>query len=143
MKKFISLASACLGRVGFYFLLVILVFAMIAAVTGYATINVALVWSALLFGALLGLSDGVYTLKFLGSYAVKAIVHTVLAVLSFALSFVLVSGVIETGKSAVWSIFLFGCLAALITVIRGIIHMVCAKKENETKTYDYLYTPKN
>ncbi len=135
--------SAYLGRVGLYFLVIILLFSLIALVTGSSTVNLVLVWSALLFGVLLALADGVFNLKFLGSYAVKLVIHAVLAVIAFAVSFVLVSGVIETGKSAVWSIFLFACLVVIVAAVRGVIHMVCAKKENETKSYDYLYTPQN
>ncbi len=143
MKKCISLVSAYLGRVGFYFLLTILLFSLIALVTGSSTVNLVLIWSALLFGGLLGLADEVFKIRFLGSYAVKTVIHSVLAVLAFAISFVFVSGVIETEQSKVWSIFLFAILVLIVAVIRGITHMLLSKKANETKSYDYLYTSKD
>ncbi len=142
MKKFIALASAYLGRVGFYFLLTLVVFSLIAQITGSSTVNLVLVWSALMFGALLGLANGVFSLKFLGIYAVKLIVHGILAVASFALSFVLCSGVIESGRSAVWSIFLFAVFMTVMEALRGIIHALATRKENANKSYDYLYTAK-
>ncbi len=143
MKKFITLASAYFGRVGFYFLLTISLFAIIASATGSATVNLVLIWSALLFAALIGLADGVFKLKFLGSYPVKLMIHIVLSTLSFALSFVLISGVIESGKSKVWSIFLFLIFASLVGVVRGIFYAIMKKKQNADQSYDYLYTPKN
>lgn len=143
MKKFISIASSYLGHVGFYFLLVILVFSFIALATASATFNLVLVWSALLFAALLGLSDGVFALKFLGSYFLKAVIHVVLAVASFAISFVAASGVIETGSTAVMGVLLFAVLMAVITAIRCVIYYLGSKKENESKAYDYLYTSKS
>ena len=140
MKKFVSLASSYLGHVGFYFLSVILVFSFIALATGSATFNLVLVWSTLLFAALLGLSDGVFALKFLGSYLLKAFIHVVLAIASFAISFIAVSGVIEAGSTAVMGVLLFAVLMVIITAIRCAFHYVGAKKENESKAYNYLYT---
>jgi len=143
MKKFVSIASSYLGHVGFYFLLVILVFSFIALAAASATFNLVLVWSALLFSALLGLFDGVYSLKFLGSYLLKAFLHVVFATASFAISFIAVSGVIEAGSTAVVGVLLFAVLMIIITAIRCTFHYVGAKKENENKAYDYLYTSKN
>ncbi len=143
MKKLLSLVPGYVGRMGFYFLLVIVIFSVISAATGGSTVNLALVWSALVFGAVLSLADGVFALKFLGSYAVKLIVHTAIAIGAFALAFVAVSGVIEGGRSAVWSIFLFAILMCVISGIRAVIHAFAAKKENDQKSYDYLYTAKD
>ncbi len=143
MKKFTSILSSYLGHVGFYFLLVMLIFAFVALATFSATVNLVLIWSALLFSALLALWDFAFKLKFLGAYAVKLILHTILTVLSFALSFVWVSGVIESGKSAVWSILIFSIFMIFIAGIRSVFHVMASKKENESKTYDYLYTPKD
>ncbi len=143
MKKFVSIASAYLGHVGFYFLAVVLVFALIALATASATVNLVLIWSALLFAALLALADGVYALKFLGSYLLKAFIHTVLAVAAFALSFVAVSGVIQSGSTAVMGVLLFAVLMVVITAVRCVCHYVGYKKQNENKAYDYLYTSKN
>ena len=143
MKKFISIASSYLGHVGFYFLAVIVVFASIAAVAASTTFNIVLVWTALLFAALLGIADGVFALKFLGSYLVKATLHAVLAIVAFAISFVGGSGVIEGGKTAVMGVLLFSALMVLITVIRCVLYYATAKKENENKSYQYLYTAKD
>lgn len=143
MKKFISIASSYLGHLGFYFLLVMLVFSFIALATGSATVNLPLVWTALMFAALLGLADGVFALKFLGSYFLKAFIHVVLAIASFAIAFIAVSGVIESGRTAVVGVLFFAVLMLLITSVRCVIYYAVAKKANEKKTYDYLYTPKD
>jgi hypothetical protein len=143
MKKFVSIVSSYLGHVGFYFLLVILVFSFIALAAASATFNLVLVWSALLFSALLGLSDGLYALKFLGSYLLKAFLHVIFATASFAISFIAVSGVIEAGSTAVVGVLLFAVLMVIITAIRCVFYYVGSKKENENKAYDYLYTSKN
>ncbi len=142
MKKLTEILSSYFGHMGFYFLLAELPFALIALVTKSATFNLVLVWSALLFAAMLALCDLVFLVKAIRSYAVKLSIHAVLAVVCFAVAFVAVSGVIESGKSALWSIFLFAIFMILVSGIRGVLHMVLSKKENDTKTYDYLYTPK-
>ena len=143
MKKFISIASSYLGRLGFYFLLVILVFSFIALATGSATVNLALVWTALVFAALLWLADGIFALKFIGSYLLKAFIHVVLAIASFAISFIAISGVIEAGRTAVVGVLFFAVLMLLITSVRCVIYYACAKKANENKAYNYLYTTKD
>ena len=140
MKKFISIASSYLGHVGVYFLLVVLVFSFIAQATGSATFNLVLVWSSLLFAAFLGLSDGVFALKFLGSYLLKAFIHVILATASFAISFIAVSGVINSGSTAVIGVLAFAVLMVIIAAVRCVIYYVGAKKENESKSYNYLYT---
>ncbi len=141
MKKVYSVVSSYLGHVGFYFLLTILVFSIVALVKVSSTFNLVLVWSALLFAALLALADGVFALKFLGSYLVKLVVHIILATVAFAISFVFVSdGVIEESSTAVVGVLAFAFVMILISVVRGVIHSAFAKKENESKAYHYLYT---
>ncbi len=141
-KRLTSLLSSYLGHMGFYFLLAVLPFAFVALVTMASTFNLVVIWSALLFAALLALCDFVFLVKAIRSYAVKLSIHAVLAVVCFAIAFVAVSGVIESGKSALWSIFLFAVFMILVSVIRGVLYTLMTKKANDTKTYDYLYTPK-
>ena len=141
MKKVYSVVSSYLGHVGFYFLLTILFFSIVALVKVSTTFNLVLVWSALLFAALLRLADGVFALKFLGSYLVKLVVHIIFATAAFAISFVWVSdGVIEESSTAVVGVLAFAFIMILISVVRGVVHTAFAKKENESKAYNYLYT---
>ncbi len=143
MKKFLSAAHDYLGRVGFYFLLTLLVFAVVALATAAQVIDIGLVWAGALFGVLLAFADYVYSLRVLGSYVVKALVHTVLAVIAFAIAFIWVADVITEGSTAVVGVLMFAVLMTIITVIRCIVHTVLARKENSKKQYDYLYTPKD
>jgi hypothetical protein len=133
--------SSYLGHVGFYFLLTILFFSVVALVKVSATFNLVLVWSALLFAALLGLADVVFALKFLGSYLVKLVVHIILATVAFAVSFVWISGgIIEESSTAVVGVLAFAFIMILVSVVRGVVHTAFSKKENENKAYNYLYT---
>ena len=141
MKKVYSAVSSYLGHVGFYFLLTILFFSVVALVKVSATFNLVLVWSALLFAALLGLADVVFALKFLGSYLVKLVVHIILATVAFAVSFVWISGgIIEESSTAVVGVLAFAFIMILVSVVRGVVHTAFSKKENENKAYNYLYT---
>jgi hypothetical protein len=141
MKKVYSVVSSYLGHVGFYFLLTILFFSVVALVKVSATFNLVLVWSALLFAALLGLADVVFALKFLGSYLVKLVVHIILATVAFAVSFVWISGgIIEESSTAVVGVLAFAFIMILVSVVRGVVHTAFSKKENENKAYNYLYT---
>ncbi len=142
MKKYAAIVSSYLGRVGFYFLLTILLFSFVALATYSTTFNLVLVWTSLLFALLLGLADGIFAIKGKVSYALKLCLYTLIAIAAFSVSFVLISGVIESGKSAVWSIFLFAIFMVVVSGVRGAIYAVMAKKENEGKSYDYLYTAK-
>ncbi len=143
MKKFISVASDYLGRVGLYFLLTLIVFAVIAVVKASQVVALGLVWAGILFGALLALADYVYRIKALGSYLVKAVIHVVLAVVAFAIAFVWVAGVVSEGSTAMVGVIAFTVLMTLLTAIRCIVHSVMERKENSEKQYDYLYMPKN
>lgn len=143
MKKFLSLTSEYLGRVGLYFLLTQLVFAILAVVKVSNVIALGLVWAGLVFGVLMALSDYVYRVKALGSYFLKAFLHTVLAVISFAIAFVWAADVIAEGSTAVIGVLAFAIVMAVVSVIRCVLHSLLARKENSEKKYDYLYTSSN
>ena len=143
MKKMISFCRSYLGHMGAYFMLTMLVFGFVSLVMESPTVNLVLIWTALLFAALVALCDLVFGLSFLGSYLVKITVHGILTIASFALSFVFVSGVIERGKTAVYGVIAFSVFYLILAVIRSVYHIATAKKENAKKEYQSLYTPKN
>ncbi len=143
MKKMISFCRSYLGHMGAYFMLTMLVFGFVSLVMESPTVNLVLIWTDLLFAALVALCDLVFGLSFLGSYLVKITVHGILTIASFAMSFVFVSGVIERGKTAVYGVIAFSVFYLILAVIRSVYHIATAKKENAKKEYQSLYTPKN
>ena len=62
---------------------------------------------------------------------------------SFAVSFILVAGVIERGKTAVYGVIAFSLFYVILATVRCVYHYATAKKENAKKDYQSLYTPKN
>lgn len=143
MKKLISFLRSYLGHMGAYFMFPMLIFGFVSIVMDSATVNLVLIWSSLLFGALVALCDYVYKLSFLGSFLVKMVIHGILTVLSFAFSFVFVSGVIERGKTAVYVVLFFSVFYLILAAIRCAYHFLLDRKENSKKEYTNLYTPKN
>lgn len=143
MKKFFSAVYDYVGHVGFYFLLTMLVFSCIAVAKASSVVALGLVWAGITFGILMGFADYVYRIKILGSYVLKAFIHTVLAVIAFAVAFVWVADVIAEGSTAVVGVLAFAVLMAVVSVIRCVIHSILARKENAKKEYEYLYTSSN
>ena len=126
---------------GAYFMFTILLFSLVAINDGM--FRLILVWSALLFGALVALCDLVIVFPMTRSYVVNTIIHGILTIFSFAIAFVWFSGAIERGKTAVFGILAFSVLYLILAVIRCVYHFVTTRKENEKKEYQNLYTPKN
>lgn len=143
MKKLISFVRSYLGHAGAYFMLTMLVFGVVALATDSATVNLRLIWTALLFGVLVALCDYIFVCSFLGSYLAKVVFHGILTVASFAVSFVWVSGLIERGKTAVFGVLFFAVFYVILAVIRCVYHFAGEKKANAKKEYHSLYTPKD
>ncbi len=139
----ISFLRSYFGHMGVYFMIPMVIFGFVSIAMDSPTVNLVLIWSSLLFGALLALCDFVFSLSFLGSYLVKTVIHGVLTIVSFAVSFIAVSGVIERGKTAVYGVLLFSVLYLIVASVRLANHHAIAKKENVEKEYKNLYTPKN
>ena len=110
MKKWLSFLRSYVGHVGAYFMFTILAFVLFSKAIGLPsdTFNTPLVWTSLLFAALVGAADYVFRLAFLGSYYVKLVVHGILVTVSFALSFVVASDLVERGRTAMFGILSFG-----------------------------------
>ena len=139
----ISFIRSYFGHTGAYFMLTMLVFGFVSLAIESQTVNLVLIWSALLFGALTALCDLVYLFTFLRSYLAKTAIHGILTVISFAISFVAVSGVIERGKTAIYGVLFFSVFYLIIAAIRCVYHYTTAKKDNAKKAYQSLYTPQN
>jgi hypothetical protein len=107
------------------------------------TFNLVLLWAGLLFAGLVALCDLVFGISVLGSYLAKVVIHGILTVASFAVSFILVAGVIERGKTAVYGVIAFSVFYVILATVRCVYHYATAKKENAKKDYQSLYTPKN
>jgi|GEM_PF-1315080 hypothetical protein len=145
MKKWLSFLRSYVGHVGAYFMFTILAFVLFSKAIGLPsdTFNTPLVWTSLLFAALVGAADYVFRLAFLGSYYVKLVVHGILVTVSFALSFVVASDLVERGRTAMFGILSFFVFYLVIAAVRCVYHSVTAKKSNERESYTNLYTPKN
>lgn len=143
MKKMISLFRSYFGHMGVYFMLTMLVFGFVSVILESATVNFVLIWTALLFAGLVALCDLIFKLSFLGSYIVKVLVHGILTIAAFAVSFIWVSGVIERGKTAVYGVIFFSVFYLILAVIRCVYYFATSTKENAKKEYQSLYTPKN
>lgn len=143
MKKMISFIRSYLGHMGAYFMLTMLVFGFVTVALESPTFNLVLLWAALLFAGLVALCDLVFGISVLGSYLAKVVIHGILTVASFAVSFILVAGVIERGKTAVYGVIAFSIFYVILATVRCVYHYATAKKENAKKDYQSLYTPKN
>ena len=143
MKKVISILRSYLGHAGAYFMFSILPFAIFSYSTGGATVNLPLIWSALLFGALVALCDFLFVIPLIRSYLVNVFLHGILSVASFAIAFVWATNMIERGRTAVFGVLLFSVLYIILAVIRCAYHFATMKKENSEKAYVNIYTPKD
>lgn len=143
MKKFISFVRSYLGHVGAYFMFTMLLFILFSMALGLpsSTFNTPLVWTSLLFAALVGIADYVFFLPV--SYFLKLVIHGVLSTAAFGLSFVAVSGLVERGRTGLFGILGFLVFYVVLAVIRGIYHSVTERKAREGSGYTSLYTPKN
>ena len=141
MKKFISGLKSYIGHMGAYFMFSVLAFAVPAALLQSPTLNMPLIWAALTFGILVAFCDLIYIIPSLRSYLAKTVIHGILTISSFAISFIWVSGLIERGRTALFGVLFFSVLYLILAVVRCVYYFVTVKKENEKKVYTNLYTP--
>ena len=143
MKKIISFLKSYIGHMGAYFMISVLVFTIAAAILKSSTVNLPLIWAAVTFGALVALCDLLFVIPLIRSYFVNVVLHGILTVASFAISFISVSGLIERGRTAVFGVIFFSVLYIILAAIRCAYHFSTVKKENEKQEYKSLYTPKD
>ena len=143
MKKVISVFKSYLGHAGAYFMFTMLVFGLVSYAVKSATVNLVLIWSALLFGALVALCDFLFEFPLIRSYVANVIIHGILTIASFAISFIGISGVIERGRTAVFGVLFFSVFYLILAVIRCAYYFASKKKENAKKEYVNLYTPRD
>ena len=145
MNKFLSFLRSYLGHVGAYFMFTMLAFGLFSLSIGETAnpLKLGLIFSSLLFAALIGIADYVFRFKFLGAYVAKVAVHGVLTIASFALSFIAVAGLVERGRTALFGVLFFAVFYLVIAVVRCVYHYTTEKKANAKKGYTNLYTPKN
>lgn len=141
MKKVISVLKSYVGHAGAYFMFTMLVFGIVSYSVKSATVNLALVWSSFLFGALVALADLLFVFPLIRSYMVNIFIHGILSIASFAFAFVGASDLIERGKTGVFGVLLFAVIYIILASIRCAYHFATTKKENEKKAYVSLYTP--
>ena len=146
MKKVISIIKSYIGHAGAYFLFSILPFALLASATELA-VDPLLIWSSLLFGALVALCDFLFVLPLIQSYLVNIFLHGILTVGSFAITLGAATKKInmtgQGGRTAVFGVLLFSVLYIILAAIRCVYHFATTKKENSEKAYESLYTPKD
>ena len=141
MKKAVSFLRSYIGHAGAYFMFTMLVFGLVYYATAKEDFMLVLVWSSLLFGLLVACCDLLFVFPLIRSYVANVVIHGVLTVASFAVSFVWASGAIERGKTAVFGILFFSVLYVILAVIRCVYHFAMTRKENEKKEYKNLYIP--
>ena len=143
MKKVISILKTYFGYAGAYFMFTMLVFGLISYGANSATVNLPLIWAALLFGAITALGDFLFVFPVIRSYVMNVFLHGILSVTASAISFVGASGLIERTKTGVFGVLFFAVIYFILAVIRCVYHSVTTKKENSQTTYTNLYTPKD
>ena len=143
MKKVISVLKSYLGHAGAYFMFTMLVFGLVSYAVQSTTVNLPLIWSALLFGVLVAFADLLFVFPLIRSYMVNVFIHGILSIASFAIAFVWATDLIERGKTAVFGVLLFTVLYIILAVIRCVYHFVTTRKENEKQEYVGIYTPKD
>ena len=123
MKKVVSIFKSFFGHAGAYFLFTMLVFGLVSYSVKSSTVNLPLIWSALLFSARVALCDFLFVFPLIRSYVVNVFIHGILSISSFAIAFVGASDLIERGKTAVFGVLLFAVLyiilEALIAIARS------------------------
>ena len=143
MKKVISILRSYIGHAGAYCMFSILPFAIVSYATGGTSVNLPLIWSALLFGVLVALCDFLFVIPMIRSYLVNVFLHGILSVASFAIAFIWATNMIERGRTAVFGVLFFSVIYIILAVIRCAYHFATTKKENSEKAYENLYTPKD
>ena len=143
MKKLLSVLKSYLGHAGAYFMFTMLIFGLISYSVKSATVNLPLIWSALLFGVLVAFCDLLFVFPLIQSYLVNIFLHGILTIASFAIAFVWATDMIERGRTAVFGVLLFSVLYIILAAIRCVYHFATTKKENSEKAYESLYTPKD
>jgi hypothetical protein len=143
MKKAVSILRSYLGHAGAYFMFVMLVFGLISYSVKSTTVNLPLIWSALLFGGMVAFFDFLFVFPLIRSYVVNVFIHGIFTVAAFGISFVWASGLIERGKTGVFGVLFFSVLYIILAVIRCVYHFATTKKENEKAQYTNLSTPKD
>lgn len=143
MKTVISIVKTYLGHAGAYFMFTMLVFGLISYSVKSPTVNLPLIWSALLFGGLVALWDFLFEFPLIRSYTVNIFLHGILTIASFAIAFVWATDLIERGRTAVFGVMFFSVLYIILAVIRCVYYFATTRKENAEKAYESLYTPKD
>ncbi len=143
MKKVISILRSYLGHAGAYFMFAILPFALMSHATKGTTVNLPLIWSALLFGTLVAFCDLLFVFPLIRSYMVNIFLHGIGAVASFAIAFIWATDMIERGRTAVFGVLFFSVIYIILATVRCVYHFAATKKENAEKAYESLYTPKD
>ena len=147
MKKVISIVKSYLGHAGAYCMFSILPFALVSYATGGTSVNLPLIWSALLFGVLVAFCDLLFVFPLIQSYLVNIFLHGILTVGSFAITLGAATKKInmtgQGGRTAVFGVLLFSVLYIILATIRCVYHFATTKKENSEKAYESLYTPKD
>jgi hypothetical protein len=156
MKKVSALVKSYLGHAGVYFMFTLLPFWLFAYLDWYIAyidpnktdpakvVSMALIWSALLFGALVAFCEFIFEIRWLRSYMVKTFLHGISTIASFSIAFIWTtrsSNTIERGKTAVYGVLFFSVLYIILASIRCAYHFATKKKKNEKQAYDSIYTP--
>ena len=143
MKKVVSVFKSYFGHMGAYFMFSVLPFVLVSYAIGSTTINLPLIWSALLFSVLVAAWDFLFVIPMIRSYVVNVFLHGILSVASFAIAFVWATDLIERGRTAVFGVLLFTVIYIILATVRCVYHFATTKKENAAKAYESLYTPKD
>lgn len=127
-KKISDIFISFLGHMGVFFMITVLLFAAIGGKD--RTLSPDFYGVIALFAALMALCSFILKAGFIPSYLARSAIHAVLATASFAVSFVLVSGVVAASTGFVASV-IFLAVDVLALTAKGVYGMIMKKIENK------------
>ena len=146
MKKALEKIKGLVGRTATYFMFVILLFStfitLISPSKEIFMIDTAFLWYALLFSFVLALADIILSIKIISVFALKVVLHYIVALADFILVLCIMTGA-AAGSRIIILALVFSLIYAIVMTAYCVIRAALAKKENDKKEYASQFTPEN
>ena len=146
MKKALEIIKRIVGKTATYFMFVILLFSTFITLVSPSkeifAVDTAFLWYALLFAFIMALDDMILSVKAISVFALKVVLHYIVAAADFVLVLCILSGA-AVGSQIIVLALVFSLIYALIMTVYCVLRAVILKKENKEKAYASQFTPEN
>lgn len=146
MKKALGVIKSIIGKTGTFFMFVMLLFSTFITIVSPSKdvfmINTSFLWYSLLFSFVLALAGLLLKINVIRSFAIKVILHYIVATADFTLVLCIMSGAAAGSQLFVLTLA-FTIIYAVVMTVYCLIRSILAKKENAEKEYSTQFTPKN